>query len=95
MQNGVARHARHYVNGLIKAHQHRMRLNNALPRDFIGGSDFVGQRFVCQLIQGFHHLHIALPRRGPVELRDRYVLLFQVVAEQGDTDVNDVQWLVK
>ncbi|MNZ88481.1 hypothetical protein D3C78_1073760 [compost metagenome] len=95
VQNGGTRHARDDVDSLVKAHQHRMGLNNALQRDFVGGSDFVGQRRVRQLIQGFHHLHIALPRRGPVELRDRNVLLFQVIAEQGDTDVNDVQWLVK
>ncbi|MNV29565.1 hypothetical protein D3C71_1207950 [compost metagenome] len=95
MQNGGASHAWHHVDGLIKAHQHRMGLNNALQRLFVGGGDFFGKRGLCQLIQRLHHLHIALPRRRPVELRDRHVLFFEIVAEHGDTDINDVQRLVK
>ncbi len=95
MQDGGAGHPRHHVNGLVVAHQHRVRLDNALQRDFVGGGNFLRQRFIRQLIQRFHHLHITLPRRGPVEVGNRDVLLLQVVAEQGDADVNDVKRLVK
>ncbi len=95
MQDGGAGHAGHHVDRLVITHQHRVGLNNAFKGDFVGGGNFVGQGFLRQLIQGIDHLHIALPRRGPVELGDRNVLLFQVVAEHGDADVNDVQRLVK
>ena len=95
MQNGFWRHARHDVNGLIKADEYRVRLNNALQRLLVGGGDFIRQRRVGDAIQRLDHLHIALARRRPVEQGDGGVLLFQIVAEHGDTDVNHVQRLVK
>jgi hypothetical protein len=72
-----------------------MGLNNALKGDFVGGGNFVRQRFARQLVQRFHDLHIALPRRRPVELGHGNVLLFEVVTEHRNADVNHVQRLVK
>ncbi len=76
MKNGGAGHPRHYVDGLVVAHQHRMGLNNALQRNCVGGGDFFRQRLIRQLIERLHHLHIALPRRRPVELGHGDVLFF-------------------
>ena len=95
MQNGGAGHAWHDVDRLVITHQHRVGLNNALKGNLVSRGDFLRQRCFSQLIQRLNHLHIALPRRGPVEMSDRNVLLFQVVAEQGDADVNHIQRLVK
>jgi len=95
VQNGGAGHPRHNVNRLVIAHQHRMGLNNALKGDLVGGGNLLRQRFFRQLVERFHHLHIALPRRRPVERGHGYVLLFKIVAEHRETHVNDVQRLVK
>ena len=95
MQNGGAGHARHHVNRLVIAHQHRMGLNNALKGNVVRGSNFLRQRFFRQPIQRVHHLHIALPRRRPVELGHGNVLFFEVVAEHRNPDVNHVQRLVE
>ncbi len=95
VKNGFRRHARHHVNRLIKTNQHRMRLDNTLQRLLVSGGDFVRQRRIGNVIQRLHHLHIALPRRRPVELSHFYMLLFQVIAKHGDADVNNVQWLAK
>ncbi len=90
MQNGRAGHARHHVDGLVIAHQHRMGLNNPLQGNFVCGGNFLRQRFFRQLVERFNNLHIALPRRRPVELGHGNVLLFEVVAEHRNADVNDV-----
>ena len=95
MQNGGAGHPRHHIDGLVVAHQHRMRLNDALKGHFIGGSDLLGQRLIRQLIERLHHLHIALPRRRPVELGHGDVLLFKIVAEHRNANVDHVQRLVE
>ena len=95
MQNGGAGHARHHINGLVIAHQHRMRLNNALKGDLVSGGDFLRQRFFRQLVERFNDLHIALSRRRPVELGDGNVLFFEIVAEHRNADVNHVQRLVE
>ena len=95
MQDGGAGHARHDVNRLVIAHQHRVGLNNALKRKLVGGGDFLRQRFFRQLVERLNDLHIALPRRRPVELGDGYVLFFEVIAKHRNADVNDVQRLVE
>ena len=95
VQNGGAGHARHHVDGLVIAHQHRMGLNNPLKGNFVRGGNFLRQRFFRQPIQRVHHLHIALPRRRPVELGHGNVLFFEVVAEHRNPDVNHVQRLVE
>ena len=95
MQDGGAGHARHDVNRLVIAHQHRVGLNNALKREVVSGGNFLRQRFFGQLIERLNDLHVALPWRRPVELGHGNVLFFEVVAEHRDTDVNHVQRLVK
>ena len=95
MENRFRRHARNDVNRLIKANQHRVGLNNTFQRLLVGGGDFLRQRRVGDAIQCVNNLHIALARRRPVELGDINMLLFQIVAKHGDTDVNHVQRLVK
>ncbi|MNC68750.1 hypothetical protein D3C75_1193830 [compost metagenome] len=72
-----------------------MRLNNAFQRQFVGGSHFLGKRGGGNLIEGLNHRHITLARRSPIELGHWHMLFFQVITEHGDTDVNDVQRLVK
>ena len=95
MQNGGTGHPRHNVNRLVVPHQHRVGLNDALQRNLVGGSDLLCQRLRGQLVERFDDLHIALPRRCPVELGDGDVLFFKIVTEQRNTDVNDVQRLVE
>ena len=95
MKNGGAGHARHNVDRLVVAHQHRMGLDNALKGNLIGGGDFVSQWRKGQLIQRLYNLQIPLPRRRPVELGHGDMLLFEIRTEQRDTDVNHVQRLVK
>ena len=95
MQDGVAGHPRYDIDCLVIANQHRMRLNNTFQRLLVSGSDFVCQRRIGNLVQCSNHLHVALTRRRPVELGHGNVLLFQVIAEHRDTDVNHVQRLVK
>ena len=95
VEDGFRRHARHHVDSLVKANQHRVRLDNALQRLLVSGGNFLRQRGIGDAVQRIHHLHIALPRRRPVELGDGDVLLFQVIAEHGDADVNDVKRLGK
>jgi hypothetical protein len=72
-----------------------MGLNNALKGDAVGGGNFLRQRFFRQLVERFNDLHIALPRRRPVELGHGNVLFFEVVAEHRNADVNHVQRLVE
>ena len=95
MKDSFGGHSRHHVDGLVKANQHRMRLNNSLQRLLVSGGNFVRQRRIGDAIQRVHNLHIALARRCPVELSRGNMLFFQVITKHRDTDVDDVQWLGK
>ena len=95
MENGFCRHPRHHVDGLVEACQHRMRLDNAFQRLLVGGGDFIRQRGVGKRVEGIDHPHIALAWRRPVELGHRRMLLFQIIAEHRDPDINNVQRLAE
>ncbi|MNL84498.1 hypothetical protein D3C87_2124810 [compost metagenome] len=72
-----------------------MGLDDALQRKFVGGGNLVGQCRCGNPVEALDHGHIAEAGRRPVELSNGNMLFSQVIAEHGDTDVDDIQWLVK